>query len=290
MAHLGADVAAFVDGQLPPDAELAAREHLVECDRCRRAVHEQEHLKRRMVLGPPPGIPASLAASLAMLPQHPPEETASRLRDSRVVRAVVVLAGASMAVLCTAWVVGQPSRAEGDPVAPDVEAHVAEFVAASAAERSPDVEIRTVSDTGGRRLSAARMAELDADGWPCHETLAGDLHRLDGRLAGTDEALALHYGDGRVRLHLIEQTGSLDRGALHGFRDATIAGGRVWVRDGIPTVATWEADGRVYTVVTNAGSARLRLAVEALPTSPAGGLTERIDSGLDRMSAWVAAG
>ena len=104
MTHLGADVAAFVDGQLPPARELAARRHLEQCERCRSVVAEQEQLKRRMArtapAGGPAGVPAHLAAALAAVASDPREPDSPRRQAlRRSVGVVVALVGSSAAVL-----------------------------------------------------------------------------------------------------------------------------------------------------------------------------------------------
>lgn len=285
MSHLGADVAALVDGQLSPEREATARQHLADCARCRAAVAEQEQLKRRMGRSGAPGVPRELARSLAALADEPLPAETSPSRLLRPIGVVAVLTGASMAVLALAYLLAPGPDRDGDPVRPDVEAYVAQFVADTARERSPHVPAETV--TAGLALSDDRLAQLQADGWPCHETLAGDLRRLDGHLVDSRTAVSLRYGDGRVRLHLVEQVGSVDHAALDGFRSATVAESSVLVRDGVPTVVTWDADGVVYTIVTDAGWRRIEDVVDQLPTTPAREVPERIDEGLHRMTSWV---
>ena len=42
----------------------------------------------------------------------------------------------------------------------------------------------------------------------------------------------------------------------------------VWVRDGRPRVVTWDADGVVYTIVTELADQRLGQAIADLPRRP----------------------
>ena len=288
MTHLGADVAAFVDGQLPPVREVAARQHLVDCARCREAMAAQEQLKRRMGRTGTPGVPQDLARSLSALALDPPPPEPHESRLLRPLGAAAVLTGASMAVLLLAYLLAPGLERDGDPVRPDVEAYVAQFVAEIARERSPQAAGEVVP--AGLQLSSDRLDELTADGWPCHETLAGELRRLDGHLVDTEDAVSLRYSDGRVRLQLVEQVGSVDREALEDFRPATVASSAVMVRDGVPTVVTWDAEGVVYTIVTDAGWERIEDVVAQLPTTPARETSERIDDGLERMTSWVTSG
>ena len=295
MTHLGADVAAFVDGQLPPARELAARRHLEECQRCREVVAEQEHLKRRMARTKPvAGVPAHLAAALSAVASDPGEpEPPGRQLLRRSVGAAVAVMGSSAAVLLLAYGLAPPLPTSGDPVGPDFDAYVSDFVAEAASRRAPDVVAASSSvpapPTGDDvALSPDELDELNADGWPCHAMLAGDLERVDGRLVG-DAVIALRYAGEHVQLHLLEQVGRLDDAALEGFQRRTLADSVVWVREGQPNVAAWEADGVVYTVVTDASIPSVTDVVAQLPSTLDRSTVERVEDGLQRMTGWVSA-
>ncbi|MEG9226709.1 anti-sigma factor family protein [Aeromicrobium sp. Sec7.5] len=292
MTHLGADVAAFVDGQLPPARELAARRHLEECERCRGVVAEQEQLKRRMARSMSAGVPAHLAAALSAVASDPPEpDPRSRQALRRSVGVAVALMGSSAAVLLLAYVLAPPLPSSGDPVGPHFDAYVAEFMSEAASRRAPDIVAASsavAASSDDVPLSPAELDELDADGWPCHAMLAGDLERVDGRLVG-DAVVALRYLGEHVQLHLIEQVGRLDDAALAGFERRTLADSVVWVREGLPNVASWEADGVVYTVVTDASVASVAEVVAQLPSTPDRSAVERVEDGLHRMTGWVSA-
>lgn len=296
MTHLGADVAAFVDGQLPPARELAARRHLEECERCRGVVAEQEQLKRRMARTAPAGVPAHLAAALSAVASDAAAGDTDPRRGQalrRSVGVVVALMGSSAAVLLLAYVLAPPLPSSGDPVGPDFDTYVAEFMAEAASRRAPDVvaassTVSASTSSDDVPLSPDELDELDADGWPCHATLAGDLERVDGRLVG-DAVVALRYSGQHVQLHLIEQVGRLDDAALEGFQRRTLADSVVWVREGQPNVAAWEADGVVYTVVTDASVERVTDVVAQLPSTPDRSAVERVEDGLHRMTGWVSA-
>jgi anti-sigma factor RsiW len=280
MAHLGSDVAAYVDGQLSESAMRAASTHLESCDECERAVRQQRLLKSRMSTVATPEPPAALLASLANLAEAPlPRESWwSRISRSLPLRAVVVLACASVAMVMTAYAVGGPEPAVGDEVTPPFERFVASFVGQG-------------TGSSGTVITAATMAELDGDGWPCHEVLAGDLHRVSGSYTEGDEVVTLRYSDGRATLDLLEQNGRLDRDGLDGFEPARMGGADVWVRHGVPMIVTWDDAGTVYTIVTNADRQRVARAVAELPAGPQGhaGVTDRVGDGLSRMTSWVDA-
>lgn len=277
MPHLGADVAAYVDGQLSDLAMRDASSHLADCDDCEKAVRQQRLLKSRMSTVATPEPPAALLASLAGLASDPPtrESWWTRIGRSVPLRAGAVLVSASLAVLATAYAVGGPGERVGDEVAPSYDRYVAEFDAPTVVETS------TV-------ITAAAMDDLTEFGWACHDVLAGDLRRVAG--VYDDEVISLEYSDGSSRLKLFEQAGVLDAAGLDDFRPARLAEADVWVRTGSPTVVTWDNEGTVFTLVTDIGRDRLARVVADLPTtSDERGLGTRVGDGLTRMSSWIGA-
>ncbi len=277
MAHLGVDVAAYVDGQLSADSMQDASSHLASCDDCDRAVRQQRLLKSRMstVAAPPP--PAALLASLAGLASEPPTRQRWWTRVGRSVpfRAGVVLVSASLAVIGTAYAVGGARERIGDEVAPPYTRYAAAFEAPAVA-------------SGGTVITAAAMQDLTDFGWVCQDVLAGTLHRVSGSYT-EDDVISLGYTDGSSRLHLYEQTGVLDPAALDGFEAERMAGSQVWVRAGSPTVVTWDDRGTVFTVVADVNRARLERAVADLPRRSEKNPGDRVGDGLDRMSSWIGA-
>jgi anti-sigma factor RsiW len=278
MPHLGADVAAYVDGQLSDAAQREASDHLATCDACEKAVRQQRLLKSRMSTVATPAPPAALLASLASLAADPPvrEKWWVRLGRSVPLRAGVVLVSASLAVVATAYAVGGPERV-GDQVVPSFNRYAAEFSNPAPAQ-------------GDTIITAAAMDDLTEYGWACHNVLAGDLRRVAGSFTGDDEVIALEYSDGIARLNLFEQAGALDASTLDGFRPETMAGSQVWVRSSTPMIVTWDDDGTVYTIVTDVDRRRVEQAVRQLPTdSHEQSVGERVGDGLTRMSSWIGA-
>jgi anti-sigma factor RsiW len=277
MAHLGADVAAYVDGQLSASAMRDAATHLEQCDDCEKAVRQQRLLKSRMSTVTTPEPPAALLASLAGLASAPParESWWVRLGRSVPLRAGAVLVSASLAVIATAYAVGGPGERPGDAVVPPVNRYAAEFDG--------------LQSRPGEVITAAAMDDLSEFGWACHDVLARDLQRVAG--AYTDEqVIALQYSDGSSRLNLFEQVGVLDSDRLEGFAPEEMAGSQVWVRRGSPTVVAWDDDGTVFTIVTDLPRERIEQAVADLPSdSPERDMGDRVSDGLDRMSAWLGA-
>lgn len=279
MAHLGADVAAFVDGQLSDAAMRDASAHIATCEACDKAVRQQRLLKSRMSTVRAPEPPAALLASLAGLAAEPParESWWARLGRSVPLRAGVVLVSASLAVIAAAYVVGGPRERIGDEVVPPYERYAADFHGPST--------VRT-----GTAISEAAMVQLASSGWPCHATLAGDMHRVSGEYTDNAEVVALSYSDGWSTLHLYEQNGVLAASGLDGFERAEMAGSQVWVRQGVPMIVTWDEDGTVFTIVSDAGRHRIGQAVADLPQGTYDkDLGDRVGDGLSRMTTWVGA-
>ena len=278
MTHLGADVAAYVDGQLTPTAMRDAAEHLEECSVCDKAVRQQRLLKSRMSTVTSPEPPAELLASLAGLADRPPEHPTwwDRVRRSVPFKAGIVVVGASIAVMVAAYAVGgAEDNSVGDKIAPPFDRYAADFYGATAVQAGA-----TISDT--------KLDALDHNGWPCKATLAGDLDRTSGTWA--DDAVALSYSNGTVKLNLFEQTGVLDRATLRGFTSSRVGKSEVWIRDGSPMLVTWDYDGVVYTIVTDADQRRVAQAVTELPRGmESDNPADRVGEGLSKMSAWISA-
>lgn len=259
----------------------AAQRHLADCQACRLAVHQQESLKSRMSAVGAPELPAGLHASLCRLPGADlrGESLWSRLRHSRPARLGVVLIGASLVVTCIAYAIGGVREEVGDRVTPASESYTSDFTSA---------DVRLASAPSAAELSDATLQRLDAQGWPCHEWL-GDMQRTRAVLLDEGQVVSLTYANDTHRLDLFEQNGALDASGLRGFEQRTIGGAPVWVRAGIPTVATWADDGVVYTVVTDVDRDRLASVIAELPTpAPESGPVGRIGHGLDRMATWLS--
>ena len=274
MAHLGDDVAAFVDGQLSPGATRAAESHLQDCEQCRQAVRQQRLLKSRMGSVGHPVPPPGLVASLSTLPGSPTALASPKHPWWPFLGMGVVLLGASMAVVAVAYIVG-PAGPAADEVEPPFDRFSAEF---TGSDQRPSGS-----------MTVAAMAELDEYGWPCHSRLGGGLERIAGHYGNGQETVALVYSDGVDTLNLYEQTGALDPAAVEEFDRRVLADRHVWVRDGRPRVVTWGADGVVYTVVTELSDERVGQAIAGLPRGPAQpDEVERVGDGLHRMTTWIA--
>lgn len=101
---------------------------------------------------------------------------------------------------------------------------------------------------------STRMAPiLHDDGYACPSMLsdAFALTTLD-RVDSSGDVIHAVYSDGLSSASVFEQRGQLSTDGLRGFRPVDIDGTQVAVREGLPTVAVWDSDGTVYTLVTDA--------------------------------------
>lgn len=290
MTHLGADVAAFVDGQLDDRAMAAARTHVAECDLCATAVRQQHALKARIRTVQTPELPPQLLAALTGLPQARivKESVWARVCRSRPARCGAALLGASLAVVMVAYGVGGIREQIGDQVTPPTDRYAADFHDSGVTQT---LNVRSSDQGSAAALTVQALARLRAAGWPCHETLADGFARVGATWLDQGQVLALSYANGFRKLNVFEQNGALDADGLHGFDRRTVSRAQVWVRDGIPTIVTWGHEGVVYTIVTDAGRAQIARTVAQLPTDDRdrGGTVERIGSGFARMATWLSA-
>ncbi|KAA1422664.1 hypothetical protein FE697_010785 [Mumia zhuanghuii] len=164
---------------------------------------------------------------------------------------------------------------------------------ASTAVRTHPSGQQPQSAGGAQPIEPAVMERLVADGWPCHERLGTTLERVEAHWIDVqgERVIALTYTDGESTLTVYEQHGSLDKAATEGYERVQVGKDAMWVRDGSPAVATWDAEGVVYTAVTDGSVDHLREAVADLPQRPYDvGPLDRVRTGLGRLTAWVTPG
>lgn len=210
---------------------------------------------------------------------------------------VAKFATASTDPLPAAARVQHPGRAGRPPVRPPQESVPAPTGARSvtatilrqsaAAGDATAPTTATTSQAGRHAISAATMSVLTRSGWPCHPTLSQGLRRVSGAFVhlGGERVVALTYTDGSSTVALFEQSGALDTDGLSGFEPVSVGSAQAWIRDSDPAVATWSADGVLYTAVGDGGRTRLEQVVAALPRARAdGGPGERLARGISRLS------
>jgi sigma-E factor negative regulatory protein RseB len=74
---------------------------------------------------------------------------------------------------------------------------------------------------------------------------------------------------------------------LSGWRQITLAGHRVYVRDPAQPDLTWSAGGYVFTVVADAPAPVVADVVNTLPHDTPSGLWGRMERGLKRLLSWL---
>ncbi|KHL10789.1 putative zinc finger protein [Mumia flava] len=143
-------------------------------------------------------------------------------------------------------------------------------------------------------IDSLTMQDLSDGGWPCHDVLGSGFARVGAEWVAVDgeRAIALTYSDGATTMTLYEQNGALMSRPDPSFTRSELGGRRVWLRDGSPTVATWSADGIVFTAVTDGEAAQIESVVHDLPGTAASRTDawHRVRSGLVRLSSWASPG
>jgi sigma-E factor negative regulatory protein RseB len=141
------------------------------------------------------------------------------------------------------------------------------------------------------RLSTDFAPALTDKGWACPGDLPNNFHlTLLHRLQGTHDVMHAAYSDGLSTVSVFEERGTLETDALSGYDQVTSDGSSVWVQEGLPTVAIWQADDTVYTLVTDAPSSTTAEVVAALPHQQDAGSGSRLGRGLVRIGSSMVPG
>jgi len=110
---------------------------------------------------------------------------------------------------------------------------------------------------------------LDDDGYACPTSLSETFEMTTlNRLHSQGDVIHATYSDGLSSVSLFEQRGQLEADSLDGFRRVGIDGAHVAVREGLPTVAIWESEGTVYTMVTDSPMSASVALIAELPHRP----------------------
>ena len=148
------------------------------------------------------------------------------------------------------------------------------------------------SDSDEDQLRAQDLTEMESAGWICPPRLADGLELRAARRLSNASGRVVHltYSDGLATVSVFEQRGRLDDKGLAGFRQVSLGGGTVHVRDGLPQQLVWMSRGTVFAVVTDAPDETVAAVVAALPMAePADmGLLARLGRGFARAAAWFA--
>jgi sigma-E factor negative regulatory protein RseB len=140
----------------------------------------------------------------------------------------------------------------------------------------------------GEHLDTAALAELESEGWPVIRVLPGDLDLYDARWL-SDGVLQLAYSDGLSTLSLFVQNGQ--RSPTEAGTVRRVGRGTVWQAPGDPERVVWAAEGRTWTLVSDAEPAVVDEVLETLPHEPAqvsaDGVAPRVWRGMARVGAWM---
>ena len=234
MSHLGEDISALVDGQLPPGRAEEALAHLVTCPHCAAEVATVRASRRRLSQAWDVAPSVELTSRLMRMAQEPvppPAQgargfvdhaweplTNGRTRRRLILRSTAVLAGAA-GVVGALVVVGTVAERTGDPAA---------MLAQASGAASGHTELVLSADTVGRATPGARdvaapgttdaaLTWLGTNGWAAPATVPADLnisHVGTVETAAGEELLQLEMvGDGH-QISVLEQRGVIDPGTL----------------------------------------------------------------------------
>jgi sigma-E factor negative regulatory protein RseB len=138
-------------------------------------------------------------------------------------------------------------------------------------------------------IDPAALKRMRDSGWQCPNELPPSLQLVDARRGGGsyDGIVHLSYSDGLASVSVFEQRGRLQASDLADYRATSVAGRKVFLRDGVPQRLVWASHGTVFTVVADASARTVGDVVGALPrpTDDTGAL-HRLSRGLDRVASW----
>jgi len=133
-------------------------------------------------------------------------------------------------------------------------------------------------------------AALYDQGWTCPDRLPGGFSLTSlQRLQSHGDVVRATYSDGLSTVSVFEQRGTLDASGLGDFSRQEWGDGVLHVLRGLPTVAVWESQDIVYTVVTDAPPTTATRVLAALPHQPGAepGMSSRVGAGLERIGSFV---
>jgi hypothetical protein len=134
------------------------------------------------------------------------------------------------------------------------------------------------------------LERLGTAGFVVHDEL-GAGYRLLGAVELADASVPtvhLLYGDGLYTLSVFQQQGRMASAARRGaVALATEDGGAVWRWPGSePRRLVWNGDGLTFTVLADAPTDEVLLAIGGLPTDPPSSILDRLSRGLQRVGRW----
>jgi sigma-E factor negative regulatory protein RseB len=137
-------------------------------------------------------------------------------------------------------------------------------------------------------IDSTALKRMRDRGWQCPNELPPALQLVDARRGGDYGGIVhLSYSDGLASVSVFEQRGRLQASDLTAYRSTTVAGRKVYLRDGVPQRLVWASNGTVFTVVADASARTVGDVVGALPPpTDDTGAWHRLGRGLDRVASW----
>lgn len=302
--HLGADVSALVDGQLPHERAEAAYVHLVTCERCAAEVAAERASRRRLSRAEHAPPSAELTDRLLRLAREPAPEPASRpwplsgrtrrrlaARSGLVVVGAVGVAGALVAVGTLAERPEDPAQLLANALAPerDSEIVVSPNGVAPATMLSPSEEVGDVLTSSGTTGSA--LAWLAVNGWSVPVAVPAGLHvNHVGTSTGPAGETVLEIelvGEGHHVL-VLQQRGVLDPDAVEPLETVRLGDADAYVLPGDGTRLALQSDEVIVLVSSPLEDDLVRDVAATFPATSAGsGVGDRLDRGWQTLVAWT---
>ncbi|RPF27647.1 anti-sigma factor family protein [Georgenia muralis] len=294
MAHLGDDVSALVDGQLPHERAEAALAHLVNCELCAAQVAveraSRRHLSSACDVRPSPELTDRLMALARDVPEAPQGVRAAagrawaplasgRTRRRLALRSTAVLAGAAGALV----VVGTLAERTGDPAA-----MLARFAGPERHETELVVSADTLTASAGGTTAAA-LTWLGEHGWAPPVALPEDARitsvtAVEGRSG--EEVLELSVVLDGHPVDVLQQQAVLDPDSLTGL--SVVDGENVFELPGSGTRLVLQSGDVTVLVSAPDDPALARAVAAAFPaTEPGAGMGDRLGRGWHTIVAWT---
>ncbi|MFH5822212.1 anti-sigma factor family protein [Georgenia sp. AZ-5] len=300
MSHLGDDVSALVDGQLPPERAEEALAHLVTCDVCAAEVAAERASRRRLSQArdvPPSTELTSRLIGLASRPPEPPrggwagrawEPLADpRARHRLVTRSGLALAGAA-GVVGTLLVVGTLAERPGNPTAmlaqvtgPDGgETELVLSPSSVFLESGPDVD-----------TTRAALAWLEEHDWAAPRTVPDELHvsALESvETAAGETLIELELVGQGHQVTVVQQRGVLDAASVAHLPAVDLGKAQGYEVPVPGTALVMQCDDVVTLVASRGPEALVRAVAAELPvTAPGSGMADRLGLGWQTLVGWT---
>lgn len=297
MAHLGDDVSALVDGQLPHERAEAALAHLVNCEMCAAQVAveraSRRHLSSARDVRPSAELTDRLMALARDVPEAPQGVRAAagrawaplasgRTRRRLALRSTAVLAGAA-GVVGALVVVGTLAERTGDPAA-----MLARFTGPERHETELVVSADTLTASAGGTTAAA-LTWLGEHGWAPPVALPEDARitsvtAAEGRSG--EEVLELSVVLDGHPVDVLQQQAVLDPDSLTGL--SAVDGEHVFELPGTGSRLVLQSGDVTVLVCAPDDPALARAVAAAFPaTEPGAGMGDRLGRGWHTIVAWT---